>query len=164
MKGPDPVEPAILPRVGVEEHLGGTVGSEHRPNTEVGRAAGASIRGAEGRIAEALAARDASCPIIGHPPIAMGLEAWNTPSSLEGNVTPSLTIFAKAFVVAWARDRSGAVNPCVPESSRDSPRENFPAIFLFPPLVQNRPCRARSLKPSQVRWKISASFLASKYG
>ena len=37
MKGPDPLEPAILPRAGVEEHLGGTVGSEHRPNTKVGR-------------------------------------------------------------------------------------------------------------------------------
>ena len=37
MKGPNPVESAIIPRAGVEEHLGGTVGSEHRPTTQVGR-------------------------------------------------------------------------------------------------------------------------------
>jgi hypothetical protein len=97
MKGPDPVEPAILPRAGVEEHLGGRLvpstvqtpwwvdastfrnpprGLATLKLNPVGGAVGASIRGAEGRIAEALAARDASRPIIGHPPIAMGLEAW----------------------------------------------------------------------------------------
>ena len=42
----------------------------------VGGAVGVNIRGAEGRAVDALAARDASRPIIGHPPIAMGLEAW----------------------------------------------------------------------------------------
>lgn len=42
----------------------------------VGSAVGVNIRGAEGRAVDALAARDASRPIIGHPPIATGLEAW----------------------------------------------------------------------------------------
>lgn len=36
MKWLNPVESAILPRAGVEEHLGGTVGTEDRPNTKVG--------------------------------------------------------------------------------------------------------------------------------